>query len=601
VMNAQIHQIPVVKSVEMAVVVIGIVPKGLLLATSVAYALGALRIIGKGALVQQANAVESLSNVDVLCLDKTGTLTANAMTLDSLSPVGIEEADLRCLLGNYVASLSVSNVTSIAIGAACSGRALPVNEEVPFSSARKWSALAINDPEQRGIYVLGAPEILQPSLRPGVDLGTLVEEGATRGLRMILFAYYPDLAPLHNQSDEPSLPAALIPLGMVSLRDTLRAQSRETLTGFAEAEIQLKLISGDHPETVAALAKQAGLGTDIGVVSGEDLAKMEDAQLPQVAEETTIFGRVTPEQKARLIQALRSRNHYVAMIGDGVNDVLSLKQADLGIAMQSGSAATRGVADLVLLNDSFTALPAVFREGQRIRNGMHIIVQLFLIRVLYAAILLVATMTLGGFPFTPRQNAILTFLTEGVPALALAAWARPGALSQRSVLRSLLQVVVPASLSISLVGLGVYLAEFIATSQLLVAQSALTTFTVMGGILLICLVAPPIRTSIGSEVFKGDWRPSLLALGLLVGYGVVLAVAPLRALFDLVSLKISDDALIGIAVVAWGLVLCWVWRVRLLERFLQVDDRIHPKTFGDSYQERKRGKKSWNSQLGCRR
>jgi cation-transporting ATPase E len=571
VLNAQIHPLPLVKSVEMAVVVIGIVPKGLLLATSVAYALGALRIIGKGALVQQANAVDSLSNVDVLCLDKTGTLTANAMTLDALSPVGIEEADLVRFLGNYVASLSVRNVTSIAIGAACSGHALPVSEEVSFSSARKWSALAIDDPEQRGVYVLGAPEVLQPSLRSGTELGALVAKAAARGLRMVLFAYYPDLVPLQDHSGEPRLPAELIPLGMVSLRDTLRSQARETLTGFAEAGIQLKLISGDHPETVVALAKQAGLGIDIGVVSGEDLAKMEDAQLAHVAEETTIFGRVTPEQKARLVQALRSRNHYVAMIGDGVNDVLSLKQADLGIAMQSGSAATRGVADLVLLNDSFTALPAVFREGQRIRNGMHTIVQLFLIRVLYAAILLVSTMALGGFPFTPKQNAILTFLTEGIPALALAAWARPGALSQRSVLHSLLQVVLPSALSISLVGVGVYLAGLFATSQLLVAQSALTTFTVMCGVLLICLIAPPIRTSIGNEAFKADWRPSLLALGLLLAYAVVLAIAPLRTLFNLVPLAMSDFALIGIAVVAWGLGLCWVWRARLLERFLQVD------------------------------
>ena len=573
VMNSWLHPIPLVKSVEMAVVIIGIVPKGLLLATSVTYALGALGIAGKGALVQQANAVESLSNVDVLCLDKTGTMTANALTLDAVSPLGSEEADVRRTLGNYVASLSASNVTSTAIGLACSGHTLPVHEEVPFSSARKWSALAIEDTAQRGVYVLGAPEVLQPSLRPGVDLGALVEEGAARGLRMVLFAFCPDLVPLHDQSGEPRLPAALIPLGVVSLRDTLRTEARETLTGFAEAGIQLKVISGDHPETVAALAKQAGLGADLGILSSEALTDMEDAQLARVAEETTIFGRVTPEQKARLVQALRSRNHYVAMIGDGVNDVLSLKQADLGIAMQSGSAATRGVADLVLLNDSFTALPAVFREGQRIRNGMHTIVQLFLIRVLYAAILLVATMALGGFPFTPKQNAILTFLTEGIPALALAAWARPGALPGRSLLRSLLQVVLPAALWISLVGLGVYLAELFATSQLVVAQSALITFAVLSGAVLIPLVAPPIKTRIGNDVFRGDWRPSLLALGLLVGYGVVLAVAPLRALFDLAPLEMSNYALIGGTVIAWGLSLCWLWRARLLERFLQVNWR----------------------------
>ena len=573
VIGAQINHTPLVKSVEMAVVTIGIVPKGLLLATSVAYALGALRIAGKGALVQQANAVESLSNVDVLCLDKTGTLTANAMVLDAVYPFGIEESDLRRRLGNYVASISVGNITSTALAAGCNGHVLHVSEEVPFSSVRKWSALAIDDSAQRGVYVLGAPEILQPSLRPGADLETLVEAEAAQGLRMVLFAFSPDLVPLHDSNGEPRLPTELIPLGVASLRDTLRAQARETLTGFAEAGIQLKLISGDHPETVAALAKQAGLGTDIGVLSGEDLANMEDAQLAQVAEETTIFGRVTPEQKARLVQALRSRNHYVAMIGDGVNDALSLKQADLGIAMHSGSPATRGVADLVLLNDSFAALPRVFREGQRIRNGMHNIVQLFLIRVLYTTMLLVAIMVLGGFPFAPKQNAILTLLTEGIPTLALAAWARPGISPQHSFIRSLLNFVLPAALSISLVGLGVYLVELITTSQPLAAQSALTTFAVACGLLLIVFVAPPAKIKVGSNVLNTDWRPLLMALGLLAGYGMLLAIPPLRAYFDLVPLGLSDYALIGVAAIAWGLSLRWTWRARLLERFLQVNWR----------------------------
>jgi cation-transporting P-type ATPase E len=180
---------------------------------------------------------------------------------------------------------------------------------------------------------------------------------------------------------------------------------------------------------------------------------------------------------------------------------------------------------------------------------------------------------LGGFPFMPKQNALLMFLTEGVPTLALAAWARPGALSQRNFLRSLLHFVLPAALSIGLVGLGMYLAAFSATAQLLAAQSALTSFAIVCGLLLVCFVAPPTRTRLGNHVERGDWRPSLLALGLLVGYVVVLAIAPLRALFDLMPLGMSDYALIGIAAITWGLGLCWVWRVRLLERFLQVDGR----------------------------
>jgi magnesium-transporting ATPase (P-type) len=272
------------------------------LKTSVAYALGALRIVGKGALVQQANAVESLSNVDVLCLDKTGTVTANAMTFEALSPVDIEEAELRRLLGNYVANLPVSNATSMAIGAACSGQTLPVREEVPFSSARKWSALAIDDPEQRGIYVLGAPEALQPSLRPGTNLQGLVEAGAAHGLRIVLFAFCPKVAAIHGPDGEPQLPAELIPLGLVSVRDILRAEAQETLTGFAQAGIRLKILSGDHPETVAALAKQAGFGSDLRAISGEALADMQDVQLAQ--QQTLAEHNARIQERARISRDL---------------------------------------------------------------------------------------------------------------------------------------------------------------------------------------------------------------------------------------------------------------------------------------------------------
>ena len=184
----------------------------------------------------------------------------------------------------------------------------------------------------------------------GTDLATLIDEETALGSRVLLFAQSSTHTPLLDSSDEPRLPGDLTPLGLVSLRDVLRPQALETLTSFAETGIQLKIISGDHPKTVAALAKQVGLdSSDIKVVSGESLAEMDMAELALVAEETTIFGRITPQQKERLVQALRSRDHYVAMIGDGVNDVLSLKQADLGIAMNSGSQATRSVADIVLL------------------------------------------------------------------------------------------------------------------------------------------------------------------------------------------------------------------------------------------------------------
>lgn len=572
VIDALFSHFILVQSVKMAVVIFGIVPKGLILAISVAYALGAVRIIGKGALVQQANAVESLSNVDTLCLDKTGTLTTNNMALENVHALNSDKSELLRLLGNYVASLATGNVTSEAIGAACSGQALHVSEEAPFSSARKWSALSFDDDALRGVYVLGAPEMLLPSVHSGNDFVPLVDEETARGRRVLLFAQSSALVPLLNSAGEPCLPEDLTPLGLVSLRDELRPQALETLTSFAEAGIKLKIISGDHPQTVAALAKQVGLDSnDIKVVSGEELPEMDMAQLAQIAEETTIFGRITPQQKERLVQALRSRDHYVAMIGDGVNDVLSLKQADLGIAMNSGSQASRSVADIVLLRDSFESLPQVFHEGQRIRNGMQNILKLFLTRVLYMTILLVGTTIADGFPLVPKQNAILTFVTEGIPTLGLATWTHPGPSSRSRLFHSFLHFIIPAATTLSLAGLGVFFGVLAFTSQLTAAQSALTTFAVVCGLLLIPFVVPPTKAWVGGNALSGDWRPTLMALGLFAGYGVFLAIPPLRGIFEISPLPIGVYALIGAISVVWALTLRLIWRKRLLERFLQVD------------------------------
>ncbi len=569
------NRLSLVTGVKMAVVIIGIVPKGLLLATSVAYALGAVRIVGKGALVQQANAIEALSNVDVLCLDKTGTLTANALELESVYPLTIEEDQLRRLLGDYVASLAVGNPTSEAIARACPGKRRPARQEVAFSSARKWSALAFDDHLLAGTYVLGAPDILQPFLRQQQaqegDRALAIRAEIERGRRVLLFAACPAGASLLDGHGDPVLPPGLTPLGFVSLRDQLRPEARETLNGFAQAGIQIKVISGDHPQTVAALARQVGFTTSGGAISGEELSGMDAAQLAQAAEEYSIFGRVVPQQKAQLVQALRERGHSVGMIGDGVNDVLALKRANLGIAMQSGSAATRGVADIVLLADSFAALPEVFREGQRIRHAMHNILKLFLTRVVYMVGLLVAIMIVDGFPFVPRQNAVLTLLTEGIPALALASWARPRAFDQRRALPALLHFVIPAAATLCLPAIGVYMASFSTDAQLPTAQSALTTFSIVCGLLLLPFVEPPARVWTGGSKLSGDWRPTLLALGLLVAYVILLTIPPLRAFFELTALDGRSYLLIGLMALAWAGILRFTWRARLFERYLQLD------------------------------
>ncbi len=566
-----LQRAPVVEVVQIAAVIVALVPQGLFLMTTVTYAMGAVRMAGSGALVQQANAIESMSHVDVLCLDKTGTLTTNRIKLHAIHPLNATEAELKSLLGDFVASSSSANRTAEAIGAAFTGAARRVAEQVAFSSERKWSAVAFEDDAIRGVYVLGAPEVLEPYLQPA-DLGQAVQWTA-QGLRVLLFAHQPKIAPLFDAGGQPLLPVGLIALGLLSLSDELRPEAEATLAGFAQAGIQIKIISGDNPDTVAALARQAGVSREAQAVSGLDLAEMDEAQVAQAAQAATIFGRITPQQKERLVSILRGRGHYVAMIGDGVNDVLSLKQAQLGIAMHSGSQATRAVADIVLLDDSFAALPAAFREGQRIVRGMADVMRLFLVRTLYVTLLILFAKVVGlAFPLSPKHNSILALLTVGIPTLGLAAWARPGA-PPRNVLHSLRHFVLPAAFTVSVITFAVYLGFLLDVRSESVAQTALTIATILCGLVLIPFVEPPTLAWAGGDELSGDWRPTLLALGLFVLLIAVTLLPAIRHFFELAVLSPLDWLLIGSAVVAWAVFLRYAWRINLFERLLGLDAR----------------------------
>jgi cation-transporting ATPase E len=309
VLSFFINGLPAVEGVQVAAVIASLVPQGLFAMIIIAYAMGAVRIAGKGALIQQSNAVESLSNVTVLCLDKTGTLTTNRIRLCELCPVGVTEEELRLTLGDYVVSAASRNRTAEAILEALGGNAHAVRAEVPFSSARKWSALAFDDSALRGVYVLGAPEVIQPHLVDSTDLGPQVDEWAERGLRVLLLAYRPDPVALSDENDDAQLPNELRALGLLSFSDELRDEAYTTLQGFSQVGVQLKIISGDNPQTVAAVARQAGLGPDIELVSGLELAEMDQAQVAQALDKATIFGRITPEQKEQLVETLKEKGY----------------------------------------------------------------------------------------------------------------------------------------------------------------------------------------------------------------------------------------------------------------------------------------------------
>lgn len=576
---------------KMAAVVGGLVPNGLLFMTSVSYGMGAIRMAGRGALIQQFNAVESMSNVNVLCVDKTGTLTANKINLDKVHPIGGDEASFKALMADFASSGTAGNRTSEAIVTALGGTARKKLDEVPFSSARKWSAISFDDPAIRGVYAMGAMEMLQPFMAPG-DYEGRVREWSDQGLRVLIVAHSPEPVSLHTDKDEATLPPNMQAIGFVTFSDELRPEVDKTLRQFAQAGIALKVISGDNPDTVAALAKQAGLPKDLKTISGTQIDAMSDTELAQVVQDTTVFGRITPQQKERIVQTLRNAGNYVAMVGDGVNDVLSLKKAQIAIAMQSGSQATRGVADIVLMDDSFAALPAAFMEGQRILTGMRDVMALFLTRAICVALIIIGVSVINiAFPFAPKQVSILTLFTVGIPTIGLAAWARPR-IPPRQVLRSILHFIIPAGASLATIGMFLYTIYFVATIQQLdpnlstvgpVYRSAyqvatfesrtiLTNFLILCGIVLIVFVEPPTEFFVGGGTLSGDWRPTLLAGVMLIGAIAINLIPSLRELFELSVLQPREWVVIIALVIGWAFLMRTIWRNKLFNRLLGVKE-----------------------------
>lgn len=600
--------IPFVESVRMSTVILALIPNGLVLSIALTYALGAMRLLGQNVIVQRFNAIESLSNVDVLCTDKTGTLTSGVIKLEEVVGLAVSGELATRLLGAFAASTGDANKTIMAVREAVPATRLTALHEASFSSARKWSGLAFDgddDPHLRGSFVFGAPEMVAPGLAD--DDGAWQAQAdawAGQGLRVLMFAGAPEPAPFALDDDPPELPAPLAALGLVAFSDELRQGVRSTLDEFTAAGIEVKIISGDNPKTVSALAAQAGLcetlpGTSGGAqttqpllaVAGPDLQGLSAEELADTAERAAIFGRVTPEQKEDLVQSLRSRGRYVAMIGDGVNDVIALKQANVAVGMQSGSQAARGVADLVLLHDTFTPLPFAFREGQRIINGMNDILHIFMVRILYKASIVAAIMAVGGFPFAPRQAALVSFVTAGVPAVALAAWARSGQTPKTGLFRKLARFVLPTAFVLLVMSVAVYLvyaipskAAYLAVhpnatqTELLehaypAAQTALTLFSSLCGIMLILFVVPPVRWLAGGARLRGDWRMVGVVVALLACVAGVVTIPFGRYLFELQQLPVWQYFAIFGATLVWGAICQLIWHSRALDRWLgTVDD-----------------------------
>ncbi len=506
--------------------VVGMVPEGLVLLTSLAFGIAAVMLARRNVLVQELPAVEVLARVDVVCLDKTGTLTEGEVVFDRWEPLGevpaaagggtVEEA-----LG-ALADDDNRNATLGAVGAAFTSPGWTRTGSTPFSSARKWSAAAFDG---HGSWVFGAPEMVLADRDASDPARARADELAAEGNRVLLLACA-DRAP-----EDEVLPAGLSPVALVLLEEKIRPDAADTLAYFADQGVTLKVVSGDNPRTVGAVARRVGLEGAEEPFDARELPEDAD-ELAEVLEHHAVFGRVTPQQKRAMVGALQSRGHVVAMTGDGVNDALALKDADIGVAMRSGAAATRAVAQLVLLDDKFASMPGVVAEGRRVIANIERSANLFVTKTVYAALIAILIVLVGWrYPFLPRHLTVVSTITIGIPGFVLALMPNP----RRYVpgfLDRVLRFCIPAGLIAGFASLAAYaIARFEENLPTAEARTTAALVLIAIGLWVLVVLARPFNR----------WKAMLV--GGLVGAVVVILAVP--AFRDFYALQIPDARVVG--------------------------------------------------------
>ncbi|GAA3315300.1 HAD-IC family P-type ATPase [Arthrobacter ramosus] len=429
--------------------VIAMIPLGLVLLTSVAFAVGGIRLAREKVLIQELAAVEGLARVDMLCLDKTGTLTEGRLVFDAVHETGaLLNPGWKQVLGWFGADPNANATARCLAEPFPSGGGLRPTSTAPFSSARKWSAVSFSaDQNEAGTWVLGAPDlVLREDIAGTANALAASARLASAGLRTLILAHVPGPLPIQDADDARS-PAGCAPVCLLTFREKVRPDAAKILAYFREQGVDLKIISGDDPRTVAAVAREVGLDAEAGYDAR--LLPKDPGLMQEVLKNNVVFGRVTPAQKRDMVLALQRGGHTVAMTGDGVNDALALKEADIGIAMDSAAAATKAVSRLILLNGRLDRLPRVVAEGRRVIANIERVSVLFLSKTAYAvALSVIFGSLLWDFPFLPRQLSATDGLTIGIPAffLALMPNARP---YKPGFLKRSLSFAVPAGLIVA--------------------------------------------------------------------------------------------------------------------------------------------------------
>jgi cation-transporting ATPase E len=547
-----------------------LIPEGLVLLMSVTFAVAAVRLAKRDTLVQQMSATESLAAVDTICVDKTGTLTAGELRLAGVEYAdGVDPDTGAQALGRFAASAGDRNQTLETIAQKFPGQAGRVSNEVPFSSEYKWSGISL-DGGSGATYVMGAPDILAETgaLTLPSRLAAKLEEETAAGRRVVAFGQTSEALP-----DDPAANGApkLEPLALVVLEETLRPDAAETIATIREENVDLKLISGDAAATVTAVAFAVGVPRDAGVIEGPDLPEDEEG-LKKAALENTIFCRIKPEQKKALVGALVAAGRYVAMIGDGVNDVPALKRARMAVSMGSGTQVTKGVADVVLLKDQFSRLPEAVGEGRRIARNIHRLGRLYLTKTVYAATLILLVAVPGfKFPFLPRHLTVAAFLTIGIPSFVLALMPSDGPLYRGRLLRALAAFAVPAGVATALGSiLSFFLVDVVAGASTAAGRTAATTTLIVLGLAFILL----LERGPGREHIAIQSNMLAMVMGLGGIFAGILALPFLRDFFDLVLLS-APEWFLALLSAAVGLTIAsLLWKLPVIERWEVPEERV---------------------------
>lgn len=551
---------------SMAAAIVPMVPEGLVLMTSIAFAAGVIRLGKFKALVNELVAIEGLARVNTVCTDKTGTLTTNEMELDSI--VTAEGKDAEESWGrNLAAMLSAQdelNDTARSIVAGLREWGVEPEQwqgqEIPFNSRYKFSGFAVSNATA---WIMGAPDVL---LYEGSPAAKTAKKLGDQGLRILVFGQVEGGGHDWMNTDSLTMDAApqLDEPVLIVLRQQLRSDARETLEFFDKQNVDIKVISGDNPDSVAAVARKA-TDRELVAVDARTLSDLDEAAFDEEIARANVFGRVSPEQKQQMVESLHRQNRTVAMTGDGVNDVLALKKADIGVAMGSGAPATRSVAQLVLLTNKFSALPRVVAEGRRVIGNIERVAHLFLTKTVYSVVLALVVAVLGiAFPFQPIHVTITGWFTIGIPAFVLSLapnTERP----REGFVQRVLSLAIPSGVLIGSICVAMWIIIYpgadVPEIQRQQAGTAVLVALIIMGLWVLGIVARPLV-----------WWKVLLLVCCVGGYLVIFLVPPFRELLMLHPENLQLMSL-GLAVGAGGAV--------LIEIAHQAATRWQKKTEGD--------------------